>query len=421
MAIVLSNVSNALQKVIMPYIRDNYDNKTVLLESIKKNSHVTFMNDNFYAPVRSSRHGGVTNLADDGNKLNSASSSIGQASVGVKIATGTFDISKLTIDATKTTKGAVENQLTWQAKRLSSDFAKHINRQLFGDGIGVVAEVSASANASLIPLTPPTASNDDGRGRNRYGAINSDIDATEYLHPGQIIGIGTAAAANATIAAAGVNNQGSIGTITLGAGTASAANDAIYLIDGSLEGAGTAEIGGLAAALTNATADYANLARSTYGWTPQYSTTAGALTLSDMEDLYLKATKYSQYGDRYMIFVNKTLYKKYGDLLTAMRRTVNSLELVGGWTGLEFTMGVGNQGKVAVVMDRDVPDGECIILNLETLVLCQVSDMDWMEDPSGGALNRRDDYLTYQATMHWFLNMICVAPAASGKLMQRTD
>ncbi len=57
MAILLSNVSNALQKVIMPYIQDNFNKNTLLLDKLKRNDGVTAMNDNFYAPVRTSRHG----------------------------------------------------------------------------------------------------------------------------------------------------------------------------------------------------------------------------------------------------------------------------------------------------------------------------------------------------------------------------
>lgn len=416
MAIQLSDVSNALQKVIMPYIRDNFPKQTILLDQVKRNSGVTFMNDNFYAPIRTSRHGGVHNLANDGNKLSTGKASIGQASVGVKILTGTFDISKLTMDATKTNKGAVENQLTWQAKTLASDFARNVNRQMYGDGSGVVSEVSGSSNATVVAVKVPTSSVDDGRALDRYGAINSDISAVKYLQPGMLVGLGTAGAALGTIAT--VADGGTVGTITLTGGAAHATNDSVFIVDADGEGAGTAEINGLGQALSSSTAAYAGVARSTYGWTPQYSTTNTALTLSDIEDKYLSAKEYSLMGDQYAIFMNKSLYKKYGDLLTAMRRTANETDLLGGWTGLEFAAGAG---KVGVFLDYDVPDGEVLIVNLDSLTVAQVSDMDWLEDPNGGGLLRRTDYITFQATMVWFMNILCLAPAANGRLMQRTS
>jgi hypothetical protein len=417
MAIVLSDVSNALQKVIMPYIRDNFPKQTILLDQVKRNTGVSFMNDNFYAAVRSSRHGGVANLAVDSSKLISGKAAISQASVPVKILTGTFDISDLTIKATKTAKGAVESQLTWQAQSLASDYARSVNRQYFGDGSGIIAQVSSSANATVVPIKLPNASLDDGRGLNRYGPVNGDITPTKYIAPGQVLGVGTAGAAKGTVQSV-TNGVGTAnGSITFTAAIAHATDDAIGFVDGSLAGFGTADIFGLGMALSDSTANYASLARTTTGWTPQTGTVSEALSLSALEDKYLSAKEYGAMGDKYAIFMNKTLYKKYGDLLTSMRRAVNESDLLGGWTGLEFAAGAG---RVGVFLDYDVPDGEVLIVNLDTLTICQVAEMDWLENPSSGSLVRTTDYLTYQSTMAWYTNLLCLCPAANARLMQKT-
>lgn len=388
------------------------------MDQVKRNQGVTFMNDTFYAPIRTSRHGGITNLANDGNSLVSGKASIGQASVLVKIVTGTFDITKLTIDATKTNKGAVENQLTWQASTLGSDFARDINRQYFSDGVGVLAEVATSGSVGVgtIAVQYPTTSLDDGRSTDWYGTVNGDINPVKYIAPDMVLGIGTAAADLGTVTSVNGN------TIIVTGAPAVNNNDAIYRVDGTGEGAGTAEIQGMRAALssTTGTATYANVARSVYGWTPQLqgAGTAEVLTLSSMEDVYLSAKEFAQTSDRFAIFMNKSLFKKYGDILTAMRRSVNTTELLGGWTGLEFAAGAG---KVGVFLDYDVPDGEVLIVNLDSWTVCQVSDMNWLEDPNGGALIRRRDAISYQATMVWFTNLLCLCPASNGRLLRKTD
>jgi len=416
MTVKISDVSNALTKVLLPYIRDNFDKSTILLDQIKRNANTTFMNDNFYAPVRTGRHGGITSLLNDGSTLVSGSSSIGQASVGVRIVTGTFDISKLTLDATKTNKGAVENMLTFQATTLASDFSKDINRQFYGDGVGVLGQTLGSVGEGTASITYPSADLDDGRSIDWYGSVNGDIAKNKYFQVGQIVGFGTAAADLGTIASI-------TGTsIVVTGAPAIAAHDTIYRMDGDQAAttAGTQEILGIRAALssTTGTSTYAGLARSTNGWTPQFGSTSEALSLSALEDKYLAAREYGQQGDRYAIFVNKSLYKKYGDLLTAMRRVVNETNILGGWTGLEFAAGAG---QVGVFLDYDCPDGEAIILNLDSWTICQVSDMQWMEEPNGGAMVRRRDALTYQATMVWFCNLLCLAPAANGRLTQKSD
>lgn len=418
MAVLLTNVSNALNKIILPYIQDNFNKQTILLDQLKRNTGVTFMNDNFYAPIRSSRHGGITNLANDGNALVSGKASLGQASVAVKIITGTFDISKLTLDATRTSKGAVENQLTFQASTLASDFAKAVNRQYYSDGYGVVAATLGSVNTTTVSVELPKAAagTQDTRVDDTVGTVNGDISPTEYIQPGMVIGFGSAAGTGLGTVASVTGTSITL-TATIDADVLGSQN--VSIVDGSGEGAGTSDIQGMRLALSSSTgtSTYAGVARSIHGWTPQVSTTAGALTISAIEQQYLAAKKYAQMGDQYAIFVNTTLYKKYGDLLTAMRRVVNETELLGGWTGLEFAAGAG---KVGVFLDYDVPDGEVMIVNLDSWTICQVSDLGWLEDVREGALFRRPDYITYQATMAWFTNLICRAPAANGRLTQRT-
>lgn len=418
MAIELSNVSNALTKVLLPYIQDNFSTATPLLSNLKRNDGVTFMNDNFYAPIRTGRHGGVVNLSNDGASLNSSKAALGQASVGVKIVTGTFDISKLVLDATRTAKGAVENQLSFQAKSLAGDFAKSVNRQYFSDGYGVLAEVLGSVGAATASVKLPSALGagvNDARIADVYGTVNGDISPTEYIFADQIIGFGSAAGSGIGTVSS-VTGTSVVLTAALPANVVGSA--VVTLVDASGTGSGTAEIQGVRLALSSATANYAGVTRATQGWTPQLGTASGALTLSIMENKYLAARKWSQTSDKYAIFCNVTLYQKYGDLLTALRRTVNSTELMGGWTGLEFSAG---GGAVGVFLDYDVPDGEMVIINLDSWTVCQVSDMGFLEGPQEGALFRRPDKITYQATMVWFTNLLCRAPAGNARLTQKTS
>lgn len=426
MAFLLSDVSNALHNILLPYVRDNFPKQTILLDQLKRNAGVTFMNNKFYAPLRSSRHGGVTNLANDGNLTVSGTAGLAQANVSTKILTGAFDISKLAIDATKSSTSAVTNALTFQAEALASDFARSANRQLWGDGAGAFAEVTGSLSSTTFSLMPLDANGvtNDSRIFDRYGTVNGDIGVAKYVAPSMLIAVGSAGTAVGTVSVAFQPSDGkgaansTAGTLTTTGAIASVANYPVYFVDGSGGGAGTMEITGLKRALaSDSTGTYAGVARSTTGWTPQFGSVSESLTLSRMEQSYLNAKEYSQMGDTYAIFMNRTLYKKYGDLLTSMRRTVNETELLGGWTGLEFAAGAG---KVGVFLDYDCPDGEFFVLNLDSFTICQVSDLGWLEDPNGGSLLRLSNKIQYQAEMAWFFELICLAPAASGHETQKT-
>ncbi len=406
---------------------DNFPRQTILLDQMKRNSGVTFLNTTFYAPIRSTRHGGVTNLANDGNLTVSGTAGLGQASVTVKRITGAFDISKLAIDATKSNTSAVENALTFQADALMSDFARSANRQLFYDGAGVVAEMQGSTAATTISVTNVGSSSgtNDGRIFDRYGTgfVNGDVSPIKYLAPLMIITAGSGATTYGTVSSTSFSSGGTIGTITMSSTLAAAfagasAPQPIYLLDGSQACAGTMELTGLKRALaSDSTGTYAGVARSVTGWAPQFGSASEALTLDRMEQSFIAAREYSQVGDTYAIFLNKTLYRKYGAVLTAMRRTVDEAELLGGWKGLSFAAGAG---EVGVFLDYDTPDGEMFVLNLDSLTICQVSDLDWLEDPNGGGLLRLSNKIQYQAEMAWFPEMICLAPGANGHEVQKT-
>jgi hypothetical protein len=420
MAFLLSDVSNALHNILLPYVRDNFPSQTILLDQMKRNSGVTFMNNKFYAPLRSTRHGGVTNLANDGNSTVSGTAGLAQANVSVKIMTGAFDISKLSIDATKSSQSAVTQALTYQAKALATDFARSANRQLFGDSTGIVAQVittSGSIGVGTLSVKPKDGSLDDGRSIDNYGTVNGDISPVKYLSPGMIIAVGSPGTSLGTITS--ISSGSTTGTIVVTGGPTISAEDSVYLIDGSGQGAGTMEITGLRAALSSSTgtSQYAGVARNQLGWTPQFGSEAEALTLTRMEQYYLAAREYSQVGDQYAIFVNKTLYRKYGDILTSMRRAVDTADLLGGWKGLEFAAGAGNVG---VFLDYDVPDGEVLILNMDSWTICQVSDLGWLEDPNGGSLLRLANKIQYQAEMTWFFELLCLAPAANARTVQKS-
>ena len=420
-AVTLSTYANALHNVLLPYIRDNFPKEKVFFDNLKRSSGMSPINNTFYAPLRTSRNAGVVNLSNDGATTLSSNATLGQASVGVKILTGQFDISKLAIDATKSNELAVENALVSQARFLTTDFGRAVNRQSYGDGSGIVAQVAGSISGTEFSVNLPNASLDDGASIDNYGSVNGDIGPTKYLFAGGIIGVGTAAAAVATISSVAAIAGGTSGTVYTTGAAANAANDAIFLLDGGGAGAGTMEFQGARRALssTTGTTQYAGVARSTVGWAPQFGSVSEALTLSRIEQSYLSAREFGQSGDQYIILMNKTLYKKYGDLLTSLRRTVNETDLIGGYTGLEFAAG---GGRVGVFLDYDVPDGEVLIIDLDSWRVCQVGDLGWMDDgaPGQNTMLRLSNKIQWQATMVWFANFICLAPGANGRETQKT-
>lgn len=406
-----SDIQDTLEKVIAPFIQDNLPKEVIFLDQMKRNENVEYFNDNFYAPLRTGRSTGVVSLANDKSKLRTGNSTYDQANVSVKIMTGTYDITDLAKDITASKKGAVASQITQQAVDLKNDFKRTLNRQYMNDGVGIIGQVAGSVGVGTLSVMLPDANLDDSRSADWYGTINGDINPTKYLSVGHAIGIGTAGADVGTISSITSN------TVVVTGAPAINANDALYLVDGDEAGAGTSEIQGFRSAVTSGTADYAAVPRSTPGWTPVIDSTAEALSLNAMEIAYLSAREYADTSDRYAWFMNKKLFRKYGNLLQAMRITPETT-LLGGWRGVKFAVGVnGNSGDIGIFLDYDIPDGMAFLVNIDTWTICQTSEMGWLDD---GMMLRRSDYMTYQKVFRWYTNNLCVAPGANAALFRKT-
>src|SRR3972149_5958656 len=113
--LLISDIVATLKEVLLPYVQDNFPKKTILLDQFKRDSDTLVMNDEFLAPVFTTRHGGVANLADDGNNvISSGGRNTSRATVSVEIVTGALNLSKLAIDASKSSALAVQNTLQAQ-------------------------------------------------------------------------------------------------------------------------------------------------------------------------------------------------------------------------------------------------------------------------------------------------------------------
>lgn len=421
----IADFSAGFEKIIQPYIQDNVPNQTRLLKVLKTNDNVEQFNNNFYVTIRSGRHGGVQTMANDKSKLNSGGASLTQGTVSPRYIAGVFDISDVAIKASRSRKQALQSDLQFQAQALVTDFSKQLNRQFFSDGGGVVAQVAesgGSVGAGTVKIEYPNSnltgqqSTDTAYYGTASNGINGDIlPWLKYFAPGNIVGFGTAGVSVGTIST--VQGGTDYGTIVLtGAqGTGAAGSAPVYILDGDADAAGTTEIQGFRAALSEGTGSYMGIARATLTWQPQIMGTAQnqSLSIPNMEQLYYAAYEYAKPGDRYAWFMNRSLFSKFGDLLTALRRTINRTELTSGWSGLSFQAG---EGEVPVMMDYDCPDGEAILVNLDTWTVCEIAPMGFVQDE----LLRRADYATFQKVFTWYTNLACRAPAANGRMVRQT-
>jgi len=390
MSLQISDISAILKKVIAPTIEPQIRRESVIFDKVKRNVGTTMTNDKIYIAARTGRHSGIYTVAE-GSEPRSGKAKYQQPYTSVKYAFGTLELTDQAIEAAK--KGdmkAIASILSTEIEALKDDIRMDLNRQFHGAGTGTLALANGSGSSSTT-LTVDT---------NPAG-----LDATDYLVEGMYIVIGTAAA----VAIASVD---SATQVTLGAARSWADNAVI-----TKEGAD--EMMGLAGIIDDGdnVATIQNITRSSNPWANSWTDDSSAvLTEAQMINVYLKTLRM---GGGKAFLMGESLYSKYGQLLTSMKKTSDLKEVLsGGWTGLGF-MG----GKVGVMLDVDTWSGYAQLVNFDALTLAQMSEpFAWLEaDAYGGILKRSASNRTvWEGTLKYYANLVARNFKSHGRLSAKT-
>ena len=387
----LSNIANVLKKVIAPAIQEVLPQETIWFDMLKTNAGVTPMaNNTFYISIRSGRHSGIASVAE-GATLPSGKPQWSQANVTAKYVFGTFDITDQVIESAKSSVGSLVNYLMENTKSLKVDFARELNRIFWGAGDETIAKVASgdATTGTTLTLAPVLA-------------VNTDIPATKYLAAGMNLDIN---GDNCVISTVDSDTQ-----VTLVAGITRVAGENVKKADG--DNAVVDEPMGISGLLVNSgTIQGIDTAASPWFTPAQIETTSEALSEAKMIAAYVKA---KEHGDPKFVFMNASLWKKYGTLLTSMKKTSDLKEVLsGGWKGLDF-MG----GNASVVLDYDCPDGKVFFIDPDSLTLAQLTPISFID--RGDGLLRRVNYAAWQGVLRWYGNLCIKNPKANAVLTTKT-
>lgn len=378
----ITDIGNVLQKVIAPTIAEVLPSEVIWYDMLQKNSGIQKLaNNTFYITARDGRHSGIAAVSE-GAKLTSGKPKYSQMTISAKYVFGTFEVTDQLLEAAKDSKGAIVNYMTEQTRALRSDFTRELNRMFWGYGGEVVALVAAgdATTGTTLTLAPVLS-------------VNSDIAATKYLAAGMLLDINGDAC---QIVSVDSDTQ-----VTLLAGITRVAGESVKKTDG--DGSVVDEPMGADGVVSNYSeglvTTFQNVARATNPWAScsYLDSTSEALGLAKMELAYITA---KEFGDPKFIFMNKTLWKKYGNLLESYKRTANLTEILsGGWKGLDF-MG----GSAAIVLDYDTPDGKVVFVDPSTMTIGEMTPISWID--RGDGVLRRVDYASWQGVLRWYGNLI---------------
>lgn len=379
MAVSLTAVDKFLKTIIRPTIEAQLPEQVKLMQNIKQNAGVEVMgNDKFKVTLRVGRHSGVawTNSATTSNLITGGKDKYSQAEVQAKFGYGTFRIDHKTL-AVKDGKGSIKNILKAESEGLLTDMGKNINRQWCGHGDGrlALANGAGSATATLVVDNP----------------------GTRHLAEGQTIKIGS----GASVAILTVDSDVQV---TLAATRTWSDNDVVVATDADGNAAG--EMMGLRGFIDDGTlvASLQGITRSTNHWwkspANQLNTASEALSELTMIKLTMNARQYAIGNPKWAWFLSLDQYIKFGSLLTAMKKTADTKEVLsGGWKGIEWMDGI------PVVAVDDMADGEGYLVDLNALTWAKLADLDFIPGTDDGVLTRVPGTTWFEATAFFYGNL----------------
>lgn len=388
--VTLDAVSAILKKDIYPAVSDAIKQETVLYQIAKKSfKPQKFVNNRFFVPVKLALSAGYTSYGATATPtLNKGRISPVEAEFDIVQVAGSFAIDKPTLDSGK---GAVVDALELQAEGVKDTLVRQLNFGLWRAGGTFFFANGAGTGATNIIIDS-----------NRL-VDNGDIDFAAYIPVGSRIRIG----ANAIVT---VNAHPARNTLTLSAAQTWADNAEVVVVDG--DGNPLTNLTGLLAAV--GTGVYAGINPATHqAWRSFVSTpgTATVLSSADVDQAHVEA---SQRGKVKYTFANKTLYRRFLNLLRAnlQVQVTEKPVLNGGWTGVSY---MGHE----FVLDYDIPDDVVMHISPDEFSLGELSPLDFLPG-NDGTLFKAYGKTEWESILYTSLQLVCKNRAANALLERRT-
>lgn len=388
------------------------NNSNVLAAQLERNTE-DFVGRRWVRTLHVGRNHGVGARAEMGTLPTAGNQQYENTYGGVRSVYARIQLSGQTIEAMKNSKGAFIRALDSEMKGATADAMKDVNRQYWGTSDGVIA-TAASNSGTTITIT---------------GGADARQDWLRHLEEGFLIEIRDVSASNALLSPAGGLGVRSVdydtGEIVIenpdgtnAAAVAVAAGDLIcrygaYGVNDNSgnPGDGQIEITGLQTIVDDTsvlhTLDPADVPR----WASQvYSNGGTGRAISEnllMEVMMRGETRSGGVVD--LIIGNGGVYRSYANLLTSLKRFTNTVELKGGYSGIEVasprTGPGGKSSTTAFAWDPDAPDGSLYGIDFDGLDVAMLLDWEWM-DKHGAVLVQVGDTDAYSATLKTYRDLV---------------
>lgn len=397
MSNTFANLTNAVGRLKIWYagpIVTQFNDEMPLYREIEKGKE-KFSGQQVNRPLKVRRNQGIGATSDGGSLPSIGKQLTTQAQITARYNYLRFGITGPLMKAAQGDKGAFVSGLTYEMEEGMNDLKNDVNRQLYWDGSGDLAVVSAAASSSNVITVTGRESTEDGNKFLDVGMVVDIVDGTA----------GTVKVSSVSISALSGTTTA---TLTLDQAVTVAAND-IVVRTGALD----VEIQGLLTTLDGGTSTIYNIDRSTY-LTYQgnaVSNSSAAMDLDFLKEGYneMRRRGGGKLGHICSDFDSERMYEKL--LVADKRYAFGAQKLKGDGTFSSKDMAYLEYAGVPWVADKDAPQ-RVFMLDPRTWKKYVLSELEWA-DESGAPLIAQTDADSYEARLRLFCNLFCEKPSAN--------
>lgn len=388
----LTGASGILKEFYLPVIREQLNNQIAFLTEVEKNTE-DIEGSEAVLSLHVTRNSGVGARKEGGTLPTHGSQGYTKERVPLRTLTGRMKVTVQAIKALASGRSAFTKAVSSEMEGLTKDVKRDLNRQLFGTSDGKIATFTTTTAATPLNLATTTS-----RTQMRQLEVGMQVDIGTLA---QCVAGSGGRIHGAYIVSVDIDNK-TIAVSTTPGGAASslttAATDFVFRAGNAGATADQKEITGLQTIVNNSGALYSVDPASYPVWKSYVSSNSG--TLRSPSEPLLQTTMDEvdiASSDEPTLFVTEHgVYRAYGAQLVSQKRFTDTIELKGGYKGLDITSG----SKTAMLTrDRDCPANKIFALNPARIQWYKEQDWDWMSE-DGAILNRVPDQLAYEATIY---------------------
>jgi hypothetical protein len=402
-ALTRTTADAVLKEFYLPGIRSILNNEVFLLSQVETNSE-DIEGRRAVLAINLGRNNGVGARAEMGTLPVAGQQGYAEQRVPLKYNYGRIQLSGPVIRSMGSDRGSFTRAITSETQGVTRDLRNDINRQLYGFGNGAIASLAAAAAGNTGTLQNPTPTQ------------------IRQLQVGMLVDIGTGANPTSSAAArtiTAVNTTTNTFTFD-GAAAAITAGDFVTRSGSGGTGATQKEITGLSTQVA-ATGQLWNIDPAVWPNWASYVDDPGGTARAVSEDMFIKAAQEVNInsGEEINLWVTDAgVHRNVAKLLTSLKRFPTSVEMHGGYSGLDMsTVNQGDTGSSTVVMryDKDCPTGVAFGLTTKRIQWYKMSDWEFM-DEDGAVLNRVPNVDAYEGTLFLYAELATDGRNAHAKI-----